>query len=331
MTQISPGAPDPIAEALEKLFDMASGDTPPPFRELVKAVGLDLERDFVRASLRDLDFRDEDLRGFDFSEADLTGADFRRANIACVSFSDADLTGTIGLTGARFRDFDFTPEMVIVRAGEFMMGSREGEGDDDERPQHKVTIARPFAVGSFAVTFDEWDAAYGHRGVKHSPKDNGWGRGRRPVINVSWRDAKVYVGWLSRETGKSYRLLSEAEWEYCCRAGTTTAYSFGDTIYQKQAQFMQRKTVEVGSFPANAWGLHGMHGTVWEWCEDSWHPTYQGAPEDGSAWNGGETSFRVLRGGSWSDDPQFLRSANRSWLHPRNRDVSVGFRVARTL
>ena len=248
-----------------------------------------------------------------------------------MSFSDADLTGTIGLTGARFRDFDFTPEMVIVRAGEFMMGSREGEGDDDERPQHKVTIARPFAVGSFAVTFDEWDAAYGHRGVKHSPKDNGWGRGRRPVINVSWRDAKVYVGWLSRETGKSYRLLSEAEWEYCCRAGTTTAYSFGDTIYQKQAQFMQRKTVEVGSFPANAWGLHGMHGTVWEWCEDSWHPTYQGAPEDGSAWKGGETSFRVLRGGSWDEDPRFLRSALRGRDQPVVRDRDAGFRVARTL
>jgi len=247
--------------------------------------------------------------------------------------------GTIGLPDGKFscfRDVDAAPEMIVVPAGTFLMGSRDGEGDNDERPQHKVTVGSPFAVGRFAVTFHEWDAAYGRGGVEHNPGDEGWGRGRRPVINVSWEDATAYVGWLSRETGKSYRLLSEAEWEYCCRAGTTTAYSFGDTIDNKQAQFSALKTIETGSFPANAWGLHEMHGNVWEWCKDKWHPGYGGAPEDGSAWTAdGATSrvvtSRVLRGGTWNFDPQNLRSTYRSWDDPGSRSNNVGFRVARTL
>jgi formylglycine-generating enzyme required for sulfatase activity len=223
--------------------------------------------------------------------------------------------------------------MVIVPAGTFLMGSRDGEGDEDERPQHKVTIARPFAVGRFAVTFDEWDAAYGRGGVKHNPRDEGWGRGRRPVINVSWEDATAYVGWLSRETGKSYRLLSEAEWEYCCRAGTTTAYSFGSTIGNKQAQLSgSQKTAEVGSFPANVWGLYDMHGNVWEWCEDNWHKDYRGnPPSDGSVWPGGDSFYRILRGGCWVNGPQDLRSAIRGWSLPVDRFNFIGFRVARTL
>jgi formylglycine-generating enzyme required for sulfatase activity len=220
---------------------------------------------------------------------------------------------------------------IIVPAGTFQMGSRDGEGGDQEWPQHKVTIAGPFAVGRFAVTFDEWDAAYKNGGVKHNPGDAGWGRGRRPVINVSWEDATAYVGWLSRETGKSYRLLSEAEWEYCCRAGTTTAYSFGDTIDNKQAQFSESKTAEVGSLPANGWGLHDMHGNVWEWCEDTWHPNYKGAPNDGSNWKGGDLSSRVLRGGSWLNGPHFLRSAVRLRNPSDVRNDHVGFRVARRL
>ena len=235
------------------------------------------------------------------------------------------------VAGDRFRDFDAAPEMIVVPAGEFMMGSREGEGYGTEHPQHKVTIARPFAVGRFAVTFDEWDAAHRRGGVRHNPRDAGWGRGRRPVINVSWDDAQIYVGWLSQETGKSYRLLSEAEWEYCCRAGTTTTCSFGDTIDEKQAQFSQR-TVEVGSFPANAWGLHDMHGNVWEWCEDNWHENYRGnPPTDGAVWRGGDASLRVLRGGSWDIGPRLLRSADRFRVLPGIRDNYVGFRVARTL
>ena len=151
------------------------------------------------------------------------------------------------------------------------------------------------------------------------------------MINVSWNDAKEYVSWLARKTGQPYRLLTEAEWEYVARAGTTTKYAFGNTINRQQAQFLERKTAEVGGFPANAWGLHDMHGNVWEWCEDNWHPNYKGAPKDGSVWSGGDTSLRVLRGGSWVSDPGLLRSANRSGSDPDTRSNGVGFRVARTL
>jgi formylglycine-generating enzyme required for sulfatase activity len=233
--------------------------------------------------------------------------------------------------GDLLRDAPFAPELVVVPAGSFLMGSPKGEGSDSERPQHEVTIAGPFAVSRFAVTFDEWDAAYKHGGVKHNPGDDGWGRGRRPVINVSWEDAIAYVGWLTRETGKSYRLLSEAEWEYCCRAGTATQYSFGDKIGKRQAQFSEQRTAEVGGFPANGWGLHDMHGNVWEWCADHWHNDYTGSPpSDGSVWKG-DDSTRVLRGGSWDGNPQDLRSANRLRVQPDYRSYIVGFRVARTL
>ncbi len=238
--------------------------------------------------------------------------------------------------GERFRDLDIAPEMVAVPAGEFWMGSKDGEGDADEHPRHKVAISRPFAVGRFPVTFDEWDAAVAAGGVTRKPDDYGWGRGRRPVIDVSWDDAQAYVKWLSGKTGQRYRLLSEAEWEYCCRAGTETAYSFGDTITKAQAQFSEGwgsagKTVEVGSFPPNAFGLYDMHGNVWEWCEDCWNESYNGAPADGSAWATGDCTFRVLRGGSWLSLPQILRAARRLRDDAEYRVSIGGFRVARTL
>jgi len=242
--------------------------------------------------------------------------------------------------GRVFRDCpDVCPEMVVLPAGEFLMGSPENEvSGSAERPQRKVTIARPFAVGKFEVTFTEWDACVAAGGCQHRPGDQGWGRGHRPVINVSWNDAKEYVGWLSRKTGKNYRLLSEAEWEYAARAGTRTWFAFGDTLTRSQAQISEGtpgsagKTVEVGSFPANKFGLHDLHGNVMEWCEDNWHPTYQGAPIDGSVWSGGDTSRRVVRGGSWIGSvPFFLRSAVRGWDHPSIRANNIGFRLSRTL
>ena len=153
-----------------------------------------------------------------------------------------------------------------------------------------MTIARPFAVGKFEVTFAEWDACLSGGGCSHRPGDAGWGRGKRPVINVSWNDAKAYVAWLSRQTGRAYRLLSEAEWEYAARAGTTTPFSTGRTITSDQANFnsnrigqYRQQTVPVGLFSANGFGLHDMHGNVAEWVEDCWHENYVGAPVDGSA------------------------------------------------
>ena len=237
-----------------------------------------------------------------------------------------------------FSECDGCPEMVVVQAGEFMMGSNDY---DSEKPQRKVIIARPFAVGKFEVTFIEWEACVAGGGCVSNPRpsDRRWGRGKRPVINVRWEDAKEYVAWLSRKTGKVYRLLSEAEWEYAARAGTATEYAFGDTITKTQAHFGGRiadgtdRTVEVGSFQANKFGLHDMHGNVWEWCEDKWHPSYQGTPPiDGSVWSGGDTVFAVLRGGSWSNmGPTNLRSANRLKYLFSDRNGLIGFRVARTL
>jgi formylglycine-generating enzyme required for sulfatase activity len=227
--------------------------------------------------------------------------------------------------------------MVEVAAGSFTMGSppdEAGRVEVIESPQHKVTIARPFAVGKFEVTFAEWEACVAGGGCTGNPwpSDQGWGRGRRPVINVSWHDAKAYVSWLSRKTGKGYRLLSEAEWEYAARAGTTTRFAFGDSIGKSQAQFGAKQTMAVGSFPPNPFGLHDMHGNVWEWVEDAWHNDYQGAPTDGSVWPGADLSKRVLRGGAWLNERlDELRSANRYWNPSDARRSYFGFRIARTL
>ena len=216
---------------------------------------------------------------------------------------------------ATFRDCDECPEMVAIPAGSFLMGSPSSEAQRglDEEPQHQVTIANKFAVGKFEVTFSEWDACVNDRGcvrVGHAPgppdDDEGWGRGRQPVIKVAWSEAKQYVDWLSRKTGKKYRLLSEAEWEYVARAGTTTPFSTGATINPKQANYDAKhsyaggatgqppqRTVAVGSFKPNAFGLHDVHGNVSEWVEDCWNEDYKGAPSDGSAWTTGDCERRV--------------------------------------
>ena len=235
--------------------------------------------------------------------------------------------------GEVFRDCDACPEMVVIPAGTFMMGS--DEGGSYERPVHAVRIPYRFAVGKYEVTFMEWDACVSDGGCSHRPDDMGWGRGARPVIDVSWEDAQEYAVWLSRETGEDYRLLSESEWEYAARSGTTTRYYFGDEISPGEANYdySEGRTVPVGSYPANEYGLHDMHGNVWEWVEDCWHDDYRGAPEDGSAWTACLNSWdRVQRGGSWDSGPWGLRSANRN---TNNADIRVtfsdGFRIARTL
>ena len=242
-----------------------------------------------------------------------------------------------------FKDCAECPEMVVIPAGEFMMGSNDG--DSDEEPVHKVAIGRPFAVGKFEVTFAEWDACVAAGGCSRKPEDRGWGRGRQPVINVSWHDAtKEYLPWLSRKTSKTYRLLTEAEWEYAARGVTSASavhatYAWGNDIGKSRANcdgcgspWDNKQTAPVGSFAANAFGLHDMHGNVWEWVQDCWHDTYQGAPTDGSAWITSCTdASRVVRGGSWVIDPRYLRAAYRGRYGSGFRYFHFGFRVGRTL
>ena len=246
------------------------------------------------------------------------------------------LAGLEGLAGTKFRDCDECPELVVVPSGTYKMGSERGASD--EKPVHEVRIGYPLAVGVYEVTFGEWDACVEGDGCGgYRPGDKGWGRGPRPVVNVSWDDAQAYVGWLSEKTGQAYRLLSESEWEYVARAGTRTAYWWGDEIGRNRAncdgcgsRWDNQKTAAVGSFPANAFGLHDVHGNVWEWVEDCYIDGYAGAPVNGSAWEW-NCDRRVLRGGSWYSEPRVLRSAYRYGNHSGNRSSDYGFRVARTL
>jgi formylglycine-generating enzyme required for sulfatase activity len=217
-------------------------------------------------------------------------------------------------SGESFKDCLQCPEMVIVPSGSFMMGSPASEPERmrDEDPQHPVTIGKPFAAGRFAVTFAEWDACRAGGGCAgYIPGDQGWGQNDRPVINVTWNDAKAYAGWLSKMTGKSYRLLSEAEREYVTRAGTATPFWWGSSISTDQANYdgnhtygsgakgeHRNMTLPVASFQPNPWGLYQVHGNVYDWVEDCFHDSYRGAPSDGTAWTTGDCTYRVLRGGS---------------------------------
>jgi len=249
--------------------------------------------------------------------------------------------------GDNFKECDNCPEIVVIPAGSFMMGSPAIEQQrSSSETQVQVSIAAPFAVGKYAVTFDEWDACVADGGcIGYRPDDNGWGRGKHPVINVNWDNAQAYVSWLSRKTGKIYRLLSEAEREYVTRAGTTMQFWWGSSIRTTQANYnwevngygasskggYRQQTMPVDSFEPNAWGLYQVHGNVWEWTEDCWNDSNQGNPADGSARTIGDCSRRVVRGGSWDSSPQFLRSACRGVIIAVIQSLNMGFRLARTL
>jgi len=231
------------------------------------------------------------------------------------------------------------PEMIVIPAGSFMMGSRATEKGHQSReePQHIVTITKPFAVSKFALTFNDWDACAAFGDCDPHIDDGGFGRGRLPVINVTWYDAQKYVAWLSQMTGKRYRLLSESEYEYAARAGTQSAYPWGEDIGTGNANCegcgsqWDNKPAPVGTFAANQFGLCDMVGNVWEWVEDCWHTNYDGAPADGSPWlEGGNCTLRVDRGSSWGY-PESPRSALRDRDATGNHDAIVGFRVGRTL
>ena len=243
--------------------------------------------------------------------------------------------------GRTFSDCKRCPQMVVVPAGQYLMGSPPGEKYRSTEDQHPVTIAKPFAVGKFEITFEQWGACEKAGGCGSVSTDEGWGRGKRPVINVNWHDAETYAAWLARTTGRAYRLLTEAEWEYAARAGAATPFSFGATIASSPANFdattasefnpkgtARGKTVPVGQFPANAFGLHDMHGNAWEWTADCWHDEYTGAPADGSAWVEPGCGGRVLRGGSWEDSVSDIRLAARVASAEWDGTYGDGFRVA---
>ena len=268
-----------------------------------------------------------------------------------------------------FQDLEVGPEMVVVPAGKFVMGSPESEPQRniDEGPQHEVLIPETFAVGRCAITRGEFAAFVAAAGYNRdtSWRDPGFAQDdSHPVVRVNWVDARAYVEWLSKASGTSYRLPSEAEWEYVCRAGRVTPFWWGSSITPDQANYYgsgepykgggkrgeyRKRTVPAKSFEPNSWGLYQVHGNVREWCDDFWHGSYGGKPESlkatGKAWTTGDGGSgvlrgrsrvlrgrsRVLRGGSWYGAPRFLRSAYRSYLNPNVRNVNIGFRVARSI
>jgi formylglycine-generating enzyme required for sulfatase activity len=240
--------------------------------------------------------------------------------------SGPGVSAPMAQAGQVFKDCVECPEMVVIPAGRFLMGSPESEPGRDrgEGPQRWVDVPR-FAMGKFEVTQGQWQAVMGSNPSRF--KDCGL---NCPVENVSWNDVQEFVRRLNQRTGQNYRLPSEAEWEYAARAGTTTAYFWGDRFDVNRANNGGR-LLQVGRYPANTFGLHDMHGNLWEWVQDIWHDNYAGAPSDGSVWmTGGDPSRRVLRGGSWNYSPQVLRSAFRGRNRPVDRDYDAGFRIART-
>jgi len=243
-----------------------------------------------------------------------------------------------GRTGTKpgdvFRDCSDCPEMVVVPAGAFDMGSNDF---DIEKPEHRVTIAKPFAIGRREVTFEEWDQCAASGSCRHRPDDRGAGRGERPVTDVSWLDAKAYVEWLSQKSSHKYRLPSEAEWEYAARGGTKTAYWWGRDAAQRFANCREcggtpeRSTVTSGTYSANPFGLFDTAGNAAEWVEDCWNDNYRGAPRDGTAWTTGQCRQRVLRGGSFDSQARYVRSASRFRYDSDVRYYANGFRVVREL
>ena len=235
--------------------------------------------------------------------------------------------------GDTFSDCTNCLELVVVPAGSFGMGS----SSDYEKPIHRVSIAKDFAIGRREVTFDDWDKCVDDGGCKYRPDDRAWGRGDRPVINVSWLDAKEFVAWISQKTGQTYRLPSEAEWEYAARAGTDTPYWWGRDAGSRQANCREcgtgqsEQTLPVGTFKPNPFGLYDTAGNAAEWAEDCWNDNYVGAPTDGSPWLTGQCRLRVLRGGSFDSQTSYTRSMARFRYDSDVRYSANGFRVVREL
>ena len=228
------------------------------------------------------------------------------------------------------------PEMVVLPAGSFRMGDVQGGGDKNELPVRTVRIQKSFAIGRYEVTFEDYDQFAKATG-RNLPSDQGWGRGRRPVIYASWQDAVEYAKWLSEQTGKRYRLPTEAEWEYAARGGKETAYWWGKDLVEGMANcntcgslWDNKQTAPVGSFKPNSYSLYDTAGNVYEWVQDCWHEHFTGAPTNGSAWlqeNGGNCVKRVFRGGAFNFRREELRSSFRTAYDSVYREFTNGFRL----
>ena len=301
-------------------------------RELVR-LGLDVE---VSGTLDARTTRE--LRDYRISKGQPEDAPVDRSLLTALR----DLERWPPQPGETFVDCPRCPPMVVIPEGEFVMGSPPDEllRAPNEGPQHRVSVPR-FALARTEVTFDQYRHCVEAGACSYLPRDEGWGQGERPVINVSMENAGSYVRWLSDLTGKRYRLPSEAEWEYAARGGTTTQFHTGECLNSLQANFDARrpvgdcpagdrvgKTLPVASFPPNPFGLHDMHGNVREWTLDCWNPGYEGAPTDGSAWIEGDCSRAVLRGGSWRNAAGKLRSASRTRPSGAFHNDHTGFRPA---
>lgn len=236
-------------------------------------------------------------------------------------------------------------EMVSIRSGSFIMGDRNDRGRDEEKPVHIVNVPG-FSLGKYEVTFVQWDVCVADGGCGgYAPMDKGWGRGKQPVINVSWDQVLGFIEWLNKKTDGNFRLPTEAEWEYAARAGTDSIYHFGndeavlcdyanhageETNFEDYNSCSDgvSKTATVGRYRPNNFGLYDMYGNVWEWIQDCWNDNFEGAPSDGSGWSSGDCDRRVVRGGGWKNSPKDLRSASRFSVTRNTQKDDIGFRLA---
>jgi len=238
--------------------------------------------------------------------------------------------------GEIFQDCTQCPEMVALPTGTYAMGTQDGAAK--EQPVHLVSISGAIAMSRFEITWDQWGTCFAAGWCERDPDDHGWGRGLRPVVNVSWEEAKLYAEWVSEMAGATYRLPSESEWEFAARAGTYTAYPWGDEIGEENAncrecntQLWDHQSIEVGQYAPNAFGLYDMHGNIWEWIEDCWADDYVGAPQDGTARQDGDCGRRVVRSGSWYYFPQLARSASRDNFPAHLFSYNIGIRLVREM
>jgi len=233
------------------------------------------------------------------------------------------------------RDCENCPEMVILQPGSFTMG--DNHGDRSERPAHRVTISRPYAIGKYEVTLAQWNACVQAEACKAVTSTTG-SPDKSPTRDISWADTQRFVRWLSKQTGQNYRLPTEAEWEYAARAGTSSRYWWGEKMRAGMANckgcggdWSNDAPVNVDALPPNPFGLYGMNGGVWEWVEDCWHKDYDGAPTDGSAWTSSDCRENVIRGGAWRNDSTYAHSSSRFTYDSAVRYILNGFRVAKSL